>query len=325
MDQYSLWLFFLAAAAGVVGLVFGADRFVSGAGALAQNLKVSPLIIGLTVVSMGTSFPELMVTVTASLTGHPDMALGNVLGSNISNIGLILGLTALVRPIKIHSYFLRREYPLLLFITGMVWLMSLNGVISRLDGVLLVSGLAAFLLWTAKTALQQAKTSYLPLDAAPLQQVPSLSLRSSMLRLSLGLLMLLLGSRLLVWGGVGVARVFGIDELIIGLTLVAIGTSLPELATTLAGCIKKEDDIAVGNVVGSNIFNTLGILGIPAIIQPLPAAAGVLHRDFPVMFLATVALWPICRSWKGGRGRVNRREGLGLLAGYLFYICILFF
>ena len=323
MDQNILWLFFLAVAAGIFGLVYGADRFVSGAGALAYNLKISPLIIGLTVVSMGTSFPELLVTVTASLTGHPDMAVGNVLGSNISNIGLILGITALVRPIKIHSGFLRREFPILVFITLVAYLMALTGSISRIDGVLLTGGLVLFLLWTANTARREAKACCVAIDETTLQ-VPSLSLRSSILQLAIGLLLLLLGSRLLIWGGVGFARIFGIDELVIGLTLVAIGTSLPELATTLAGALKKEDDIAVGNVIGSNIFNTLGILGIPAIIQPLPTAAGVLYRDFPVMLLATISLWPICFSFKRRQGRINRYEGTALLSGYLIYISILF-
>lgn len=323
MDQHITWLFFLAVAAGTFGLVYGADRFVSGAGALAYNLKISPLIIGLTVVSMGTSFPELLVTVTASLTGHPDIAVGNVLGSNISNIGLILGITALVRPIKIHHGFLRREFLILVFITVLAWLMTSNGMISRIDGVVLTGGLALFLLWMANTARREAKTCCVQLDETTLQ-VPTLSLRYSILQLVIGLLMLLLGSRLLIWGGVGFARIFGIDELVIGLTLVAIGTSLPELATTLAGAMKKQDDIAVGNVIGSNIFNTLGILGIPAIIQPLPVAAGALYRDFPVMLLATIALWPICLSWKGRQGRINRFEGTALLGGYLLYLCILF-
>lgn len=324
MNQPILWLYFLAVAVGAVGLVYGADRFVGGASSLAQNLRISPLIIGLTIVSMGTSLPELLVTVTASWTGHPDMAVGNVLGSNISNICLILGLTALVRPMKVHLSLLRREYPILVLVTGMVWLLAFNGQISRLDGVLLTLGLVLFLLGAVKIAQHETRAQILSIDEAS-SQIPGLSFRASVIQLLAGMLLLLIGSRLLIWGGVGFAQLFGVDELVIGLTLVAIGTSLPELATTLAGTMKKQDDIAVGNVIGSNIFNTLGILGIPAMIGPLPVAAGALHRDFPVMTLATLALWPICKAWHGRKGRVNRWEGLALLSGYLIYIFVLFF
>ncbi len=324
MEQHILWLYFLAIAAGTVGLVYGADRFVSGASSLAQNLNVSPLIIGLTIVSMGTSCPELLVTVTASWTGHPDMAVGNVIGSNISNICLILGITALVRPIRVHISMLRREYPILILVTALAWLLASNGQISRFDGILLTSGLAFFLLWAVKIAQYETKAYVLPVDEGSLQ-IPALSFRTSVIQLFVGLLLLLLGSRLLIWGGVGFAHLFGVDELIIGLTLVAVGTSLPELATTLAGSMKKQDDIAVGNVIGSNIFNTLGILGVPAIIGPLPVAVGALHRDLPVMALATLALWPICKAWHGRKGRINRWEGLALLSGYLIYISVLFF
>lgn len=324
MNQLILWLYFLAVAVGTVGLVYGADRFVSGASSLAQNLRISPLIIGLTIVSMGTSFPELLVTVTASWTGHPDMAVGNVLGSNISNICLILGLTALVRPIKVHLSLLRREYPILVLVTVLAWVLAFNGQISRLDGALLTLGLALFLLWAVKIAQHETRAYVLPVDEASVQ-ITALSFRTSVIQLLAGLLLLLIGSRLLIWGGVGFAQLFGVDELVVGLTLVAVGTSLPELATTLAGTMKKQDDIAVGNVIGSNIFNTLGILGIPAMIGPLPVASAAIHRDLPVMTLATLALWPICKAWHGRKGRVNRWEGLALLSGYAAYIFVLFF
>ena len=282
------------------------------------------VIIGLTIVSMGTSFPELLVTVTASWTGHPDMAVGNVLGSNISNICLILGLTALVRPIKVHLSLLRREYPILVLVTVLAWVLAFNGQISRLDGALLTLGLALFLLWAVKIAQHETRAYVLPVDEASVQ-ITALSFRTSVIQLLAGLLLLLIGSRLLIWGGVGFAQLFGVDELVVGLTLVAVGTSLPELATTLAGTMKKQDDIAVGNVIGSNIFNTLGILGIPAMIGPLPVASAAIHRDLPVMTLATLALWPICKAWHGRKGRVNRWEGLALLSGYAAYIFVLFF
>ena len=323
IEQYQIWLFLAAIAGGIVGLVCGADRFVSGAAVLAFHLKVSPLVIGLTVVAMGTSFPELLVTVTASLTGHPDMAVGNVLGSNITNIGLILGLTALVCPVKIHSGFLRREFPFLVFITFAAWGMGLNGSISRIEGVALCAGLALFVFGTYYIAKREAQRYRLTLDETSVR-VPDLTVQASLFMLVFGLALLLLGSRLLVWGGVGLAHYFGVDELVIGLTLVALGTSLPELATTLAGVIKKEDDIAVGNVIGSNIFNTLGILGVPAIIHPLEVATSAIQRDFPVMTGMTLVLLPICKSWRGRPARVNRWEGTLLVIGYASYIGFLF-
>jgi len=323
MVQYQIWLFLAAIAGGVVCLVYGADRFVSGAAVLAFHLKISPLVIGLTIVAMGTSFPELLVTVTASLTGHPDMAVGNVLGSNITNIGLILGLTALVCPVKIHSGFVRREFPFLVLITFATWAMCVNGSLSRIEGVMLCAGLGLFVLGTYYIARREAQRYHLSVNEKRVR-APNVSIRASIFILTLGLVLLLLGSRSLVWGGVGLAHYFGVDELVIGLTLVALGTSLPELATTLAGVIKKEDDIAVGNVIGSNIFNTLGILGIPAIIHPLEVATSAVWRDFPVMTAMTLALLPICKSWPGRSAWVNRWEGAFLVFGYVAYISFLF-
>ncbi len=314
-------LYFLAVASGVTALIWGADRFVSGASAVARIFGVSPLIIGLTIVSIGTSLPELLVTTTATLLDHPDVAVGNVLGSNIANIGLILGLTSLIRPLMIHSRLLAREYPFLAAVSVFAWLLSLDGQLSRLEGILLTAGLAMFLAWMGLTVREENGAAPL---LEPAEEVSgAVPVRTALLWLVLGLAGLVLGSRLLIWGGVGLARAFGISELVIGLTLVAVGTSLPELATTIAGAVKREDDIAVGNVVGSNVFNTLGILGIPAILHPLPVSAAAVNRDFPLMLLATLALWPICRSWNACQGRVNRWEGGTLVAGYFFYVSFL--
>jgi cation:H+ antiporter len=279
--------------------------------------------VGLTVVSLGTSLPELLVSITAALVGHPDVAVGNVLGSNISNIGLILGVSSLVRPMVVHSQLLRRDYPLLLLITAIAWLMASSGEIRRFDGVLLSAGLLLFLLLTVGAA-KEGKEDFISTSSTEPLDTTLRPLRSSVVNLVGGLIVLLIGSRALIWGGVGVAHVFGVDELVIGLTLMAVGTSLPELATTVAATIKKQGDIAVGNVVGSNVFNTLGILGISAMIRPLPVAAEALARDFPVMLLASVVLWPICRSWRRRLGRVNRWEGGALLAGYCLYLGVLF-
>ena len=306
---------------GVAALVWGADRFVDGAAALARRLGISPIIIGLTVVSFGTSLPELLVSLTATVMGHPDVAVGNAVGSNTTNIGLILGVASLFRPLMVHGSIVRREYPLLIGVSVIAWLMARNGTFSRFEGFLLATGLVLFVtkmvLEAKQTApdvlLQEAATS-----ASTRQQVPPLG--KSMFFLVVGLVALTVGSRLLVWGGVALARGFGVSELVIGLTLVALGTSLPELATSIVGAIKKQDDIAVGNVVGSNLFNTLAILGIPAMVRPLTVSAEAYHRDFPAMLLATLVLWPVCRSWSGRQGRVNRLEGGALALGYFLYV-----
>ncbi|MEJ5364666.1 MAG: calcium/sodium antiporter [Desulfosoma sp.] len=319
-----MFVYVTAVVLGAAALVWGADRFVDGAAALARRLGVSPIIIGLTVVSFGTSLPELLVSVSATVMGHPDVAVGNVVGSNIANIGLILGAAAVFRPLRVHGSLVRREYPLLICVSVIAWLMARDETFSRFEGILLVAGLALFIAWMIVTAKQGAPEVLLEEasrgDGAPGEA--SLSAKP-VFSLVAGLIGLVAGSRLLVWGGVALARTMGISELVIGLSLVAVGTSLPELATSVAGAIKKQDDIAVGNVVGSNLFNTLAILGIPSLIRPLTVSAEAFHRDFPVMLLATLILWPLCRSWRGRQGRVNRLEGGALVAGYLVYLGIL--
>jgi len=317
-------LYVLAIIGGVLALALGADRFVSGAASLARRLGISSLVVGLTVVSFGTSFPELLVTVTASLMGHPHVAVGNVLGSNICNIGLILGLSSLVHPLMVNSRLLRREYPLLPVITVFLWLLALNGQIGRFEGLCLIAGLSLFLVFMARAAREQNHHSRSEDIVAEPVDPARIPLRVVLGNLAAGLIILLVGSRALVWGGVAIAHAFGISEMVIGLTLVALGTSLPELAITLVGTIKEEYDIAVGNVVGSNVFNSLGILGIPAMIRPLPVPKEALVRDFPALLLISLMLWPICRSWRGRPGRVNRLEGGALLGGYCLYLVVVF-
>ncbi|MEJ5349118.1 MAG: calcium/sodium antiporter [Desulfosoma sp.] len=310
---------------GTLLLVWGADRFVDGAAALARRLGISPIIIGLTVVSMGTSLPELLVSLTATIMGHPDVAVGNVVGSNIANIGLILGAASLFRPLMVHKSILRQEYPFLVCVSVIAWLMAQNGTFSRFEGILLVAGLLLFLAKMVADAKLTASEVLLHETTLSNPMGPqNVSLKKSLLSLILGLIGLTAGSRGLVWGGVALARSLGVSELVIGLTLVAVGTSLPELATSVVGAIKKQHDLAVGNVVGSNLFNTLAILGIPATIRPLIVSPEAYHRDFPVMLLATLVLWPVCRSWSGRQGRVNRMEGGALLVGYVVYSVYLF-
>jgi cation:H+ antiporter len=309
---------------GIIGLAWGADRFVDGASSLAGRLGISPLFIGLTLVSLGTSLPELLVTLTATLKNLPDVAIGNVVGSNISNIALILGITAIVRPLTIHSRLLAREYPLLLMISGGFWLTAASGQISRFEGLVLITGFVLFLVWVGRSAKKESSDPMLT-EAAQMAEGHHEALTGSLTAVVTGVLSLIVGSRLLVWGGVGIAHAFGVPELVIGLSLVALGTSLPELATTLAGALKGEDDIAVGNIIGSNIFNCLAIVGIPAVIRPIMVHKTAVVRDFPVMMVLTLALWPIFHPFgRSGKGVVNRFEGFLLLAAYLIYIFYIF-
>ena len=308
----------LAICAGIALLTFGAERFVGAAASLAQRLGVSPLFIGLTIVSVGTSFPELVVSSTAVLSGHPAVGLGNVLGSNIANVFLVLGLSSLLQPVKVEPEVISRDYTALLLATLLAWLMASNKVLGRLEGVVLLAGLVVYYGITLRTAgaggdWQAGKDGHSPTQ----------SLFGLVLRLVVSLLLLLAGSRSLIWGGVGLAQAMGLSEMVIGLTVVALGTSLPELATTVTGIIKKQDSIAVGNVVGSNMFNTLAILGTTSVLSPLPITSENTSRDFPMMLLASLVLWPISWSRRKGQGRVNRFEGAMLLGVYGAYVYLL--
>ena len=307
---------------GLVVLVWSADRFISGAAALADNLGVSPMLIGLTVVGFGTSAPEVLVSIMAAVNGNPGLAIGNAIGSNIANIGLILGFTALVIPLSVHSSVLKREYPLLLAVTVICILLMLDGELGRFDGgVLLVLLVAVFgwMIYTAKTgAADPIAGEY---DAEIPHNVPT---KKALLLLIGGLIFLLISSRLLVWGATHVAIALGVSDVVIGLTIVAIGTSLPELAASITSAMKKEDDIAIGNVIGSNLYNMLAVLSIPGLVAPGPFSPAVLTRDLPVMFGLTLFLFFMGYGF-GKQGRINRFEGLGLLLCFVGYQSWLFY
>jgi cation:H+ antiporter len=312
----------LAICLGIALLAFGAERFVGAAASLARRLGVSPLFVGLTIVSMGTSFPELLVSSTAVLSGHSAMGLGNVLGSNIANVFLVLGLSSLLHPVKVDPQVMGRDYSALLLATVVAWLMASNGVLGRLEGVVLLAGLIVYYGVTLRSAGASGDWK-LSGGTSKDGDLQTQSFYGLAVRLVASLVLLLVGSRLLIWGGVDLARSMGVSELVIGLTLVALGTSLPELATTLTGIIKKQDAIAVGNVVGSNMFNTLAILGTISVLSPLPITLENSSRDFPVTLLASLVLWPISWSRRKGRERVNRFEGgilLGLYGAYLYLL-----
>jgi cation:H+ antiporter len=259
----------------------------------------------------------------AAWQGNPGLAVGNAIGSNITNIGLILGTTALVAPLTVHSGAIRREFPVLITTTLVAYLLLSDGNLGLGDGVILLLGLAVLLSWMVYLGLTSRELD--PMLAEYEAEVPSdLPLSRALLWLLLGLVVLLVSSRLLVWGAVGVAQLLGVSDLIIGLTIVALGTSLPELAASLAGALKNEHDIAIGNVIGSNMFNLLGVLGIAAVIRPGPIEEVVLTRDFPVMGGLTVALLVMAYGFRTF-GRISRLEGVLLLATYIVYQTLLYF
>ena len=312
----------LAILAGLVVLVWSADRFISGAAALANNLGVSPLVIGLTIVGFGTSAPEILVSSIAAIDGNPGLAIGNALGSNIANIGLILGITALVVPLTVHSRVLKREYPLLLGISLISLVLMLDGDLGRTDGAILLTLLAATLYWMARSAKTAAADPIsTEFDAEIPHDIPT---PKAVLLLVTGLLALLVSSRALVWGAANIASALGVSDVVIGLTIVAIGTSLPELAASITSAVKGEHDIAIGNVIGSNLYNTLAVLSLPGLIAPGPFLSEVLTRDLPIMLGLTVALFFMGYGF-GNHGRINRLEGFILLSVFVGYQSLLFF
>ncbi|MEW8026820.1 MAG: calcium/sodium antiporter [Candidatus Thiodiazotropha sp.] len=316
-----MFLFSVAILVGLVVLVWSADRFISGAAALADNLGVSPMLIGLTVVGFGTSAPEVLVSTMAAINGNPGLAIGNAIGSNIANIGLILGFTALLIPLSVHSSVLKREYPLLLAVSVMAFLLMWDGELSRLDGTLLVVTLVAVLGWmiyTAKTVATDPIAG--EFDAEIPHDIPT---QKAIVLLLGGLIFLLLSSRLLVWGATNVASALGVSDVIIGLTIVAIGTSLPELAASITSALKGEDDLAIGNVIGSNLYNLLAVLSIPGLVAPGIYSPEVMERDLPVMMVLTMFLFFMGHGL-GKQGRINRLEGLLLLLCFVGYQSLLF-
>ncbi len=292
---------------GLVGLLFGGEALVRGSVGIARRLAIAPLLIGLTVVGFGTSTPELLVSVDAALRGVPDIAIGNIVGSNIANILLIVGLSALVWPIRVLGGTLRRDTGVMmaaaLVLIPVFWL----GAIGRLSGAVLVAGLIAYLV-----------RAYLRPGAGKAEDDPSpmVPLWQSALWVAVGLVALMLGARLLVDGAVSIARGYSVSEAFIGLTIVAVGTSLPELATSLIAALRRQSEIAIGNIVGSNIFNVFGILGVTAVIAPIPVAPRFLTFDLPVMIAVSLVLTGLLLT----RQVIGRWVGVALLAGYAAYV-----
>ena len=314
-------LAFIAVIFGLALLVWSADRFVEGSASTARHFGMPPLLIGMVIVGFGTSAPEMVVSALAASQGNPGIALGNAYGSNITNIALILGVTALISPIAVHSRVLRKELPLLTLVTALAAWQLWDGQITRLDAVVLLAVFGGLMGWTIWQGLQ-AQEDALGTEIAQELDVRVMPIRRAVFWLVAGLLLLILSSRILVWGAVEIAQGFGVSDLIIGLTIVAVGTSLPELAASVIAARKGEHDIALGNILGSNLFNTLAVVGIAGAIHPLAVGPEVFNRDMLVVAALTVSLFVFGYGFRGP-GRINRIEGAVLLACYLGYVAYL--
>lgn len=307
-----------AVIAGLALLVWSADRFVDGSAITARHFGMPPLLIGMVIVGFGTSAPEMVVSALASLEGNGGIALGNAYGSNIANIALILGVAALICPMTVHSLVLRKELPLLTMITLLTVFLLWDNELSRFDAGWLLLVFALLMTWTIVQGLKGSGDN-LANEVASQTSEKNIPLPRAVFWLVAGLFLLIGSSRLLVWGAVAIAHEFGVSDMIIGLTIVAIGTSLPELASSVMAARKGEHDIALGNVLGSNLFNTLAVVGIAGMIQPMSVPPETLSRDITLMSLLTVALFLIGFGFRGEQGRINRYEGGALVTVYLGY------
>jgi len=312
---------FLAIAIGLALLVWSADRFVEGAASTARYFGMPPLLIGMVIVGFGTSAPEMVVSAISASQGNPGIALGNAYGSNITNIALILGLTALISPIAVHSQVLRKELPILTGITALAAWQLWDGEITRLDAMVLLGVFTGLMTWTIWQGMRK-KADALGSEMEQELEVHAIPLRQAIVWLAVGLILLIVSSRILVWGAVEIAHGFGVSDLIIGLTIVAVGTSLPELASSIIAARKGEHDIALGNILGSNLFNTLAVVGIAGTIHPLRVGPEVFSRDILVMAALTVSLFIIGYGFRRP-GRINRFEGTALLFCYVGYTAYL--
>jgi cation:H+ antiporter len=307
----------LAILIGLPVLLWSAGKFVGGAASVANHFGVSPLLIGMLIIGFGTSAPEIIVSIFAAIQGNSGIALGNAYGSNIANILLILGLTALISPIAVKSNIIKKEIPVLLGITFFASWQVLDQTVSKDDAFSLLGLFVLLISWSIWHGMQGSKDKLADEYSEEINASEG-TIKTHIVWLLTGLLLLVASSRMLVWGAVEVATYFGVSDTIIGLTVIAIGTSLPELASSLIAVKKGEHDLAIGNVIGSNMFNTLAVVGIAGTIQPMSVSADFLYRDVVVMLAATVALFVFCIGYKR-QGRLNRVEGGAFVAAYAIY------
>lgn len=303
--------------AGLVLLIWGADRFVHGASAAARNLGLAPLLIGLTIVAFATSAPEILVSIVAASQGQPGLAFGNAIGSNIVNIGLVLGVTAVVRPIPLESATLRREMPALLAVSLLTVSLFLDTNLSRPDGIVMLTGLAIVMIWFVRLGIRSAENDPIKMDYEA--EIPKdVSTKMAFIWLIVGLAVLLVGAEWLVDGSIGIAQSLGVSEVVIGITIVAFGTSVPELAVSLVSALRGEYGLAIGNIVGSNIFNLLAVIGLAATIHPATVAPSVLSLHVFVMVAFTLVLFAMTYDYDG-KALLSRMEGVALLVAYFAY------
>ena len=302
----------------LVALVYAADYFVSGAVSIAKTIGVSSLVIGLTIVGLGTSAPEILVSGISSLQGNAGLAVGNALGSNIANIGMVLGITAIIAPIAMPSGIIKRELPILMVISIACYLLAFDGL-GQIDGVMMLMTLVVFIGWLIKSSRGNEHT-----DDFSDEFDSDMTARKAWIVFFLGLLGLLVSSKLLVWSAVNIAQYFGISDLVIGLSVVAVGTSLPELAASVMSVIKKEGDLALGNIIGSNIYNLLAVYSLPGLLAPNLLDQNVLYRDFPVMLFLTGVLFVFGYKFFKKTGSISRLEGVMLMCFYVGYQWVIF-
>ncbi len=318
----AIYLPILALIAGILGLLWGADRFVTGSAGAARNFGVSPMVIGLTLVSVGTSAPEIIVSINAALSNVGEMAVGNALGSNLANIGLVLGITALIAPLPVQKHLLKEESPVLLLITALAGLCLYNGFLGRGESI----SLALLVIPLLVLIVKYKKSNPNPEALEEAEDIPELTMATAGLWFVIGLAVLLISARVTVWGAQSIAVYMGISELVIGLTVVAIGTSLPELAASVISAMRGHHDIALGNVFGSNLFNLMLVMTSAGAISPMALNAQVFSRDFAAMCFMTllmIALVALALRQNPQRARLSRTMGLLLLAGYGFYYVLL--
>lgn len=310
---------------GLIVLVWSADLFVEGAAALARFWGLSTLLIGIVVIGFGTSAPELSVSALSALQGNPGIALGNAYGSNITNIALILGVTALISPIVVQSKIIKLELPLLFLVTLFVITHLYDGQLSRFDAGLELVVFFGVMAWMVVQGLDKKaeRSDVLGEEVEDELDEQALTFAQSVVWVVGGLIFLVISSRMLVWGAVSVARDLGVSDLVIGLTVVAIGTSLPELASSIVAARKGEHDLALGNIIGSNLFNTLAVVGLAGVIQPMAIPAEIISRDWPLMALLTASLFVLGYTRNQEQGRITRVEGGVLVLVYMAYTAYL--
>ncbi len=312
--------------AGLVVLIWSADRFVDGALAVAKHLEISPLLIGMLVMGFGTSAPEMLVSAVSAWSGKPELAIGNAYGSNIANIALVLGMTAIISPISVKSTMLRKELPILSAVTLLAGYLLIDGNISRIDALILAVVFGLFVGWSIWESKRKKQNELENIDLSCIEEINKnhLSLSMGIFWIVFGLILLMVSSKALVNGATVIAYSFHISDLVIGLTIVAIGTSLPELAASIAAARKNEHEMALGNVIGSNMFNTLMVVAIAGLIKPMPYLSHeVISRDFPILLTLTFSLFVFGYGYKKN-GTINRYEGIILVSVFIGYMVLLF-